>query len=260
MRFAYERGMSLDKVVNPQGLRTFDGVFTPTVLTVLGVVMYLRLGWVVGNAGFVDTLAIILMAHAITICTALSMASMVSNIEIGAGGAYAIISRSLGFEIGGAIGIPLYFSQAFSVAFYIIGFVELWLSFFPTHSPTLIALVAWAVLAGVSIKSAQLAFRVQYVVLAAIAASLVSFLPGRRCRSSNRCGGARMLRLDSGKRLPSFFRRLPASWLASACRENCARRAAASSLAHCRPSPSVWPYMLRWLTGLPIRRRKAPCW
>ena len=170
--------MGLDKVVNPQGLRTFDGVFTPTVLTILGVVMYLRLGWVVGNAGFVDTLAIIFMAHAITICTALSMASMVSNIEIGAGGAYAIISRSLGFEIGGAIGIPLYFSQAFSVAFYIIGFVELWLSFFPTHSPTLVALVTWAVLAGVSIKSAQLAFRVQYFVLAAIVASLVSFFTG----------------------------------------------------------------------------------
>ncbi len=67
----------MNKVVNPQGLRTFDGVFTPTVLTILGVVMYLRLGWVVGNAGFVDTLAIILMAHAITICTALSMASSV---------------------------------------------------------------------------------------------------------------------------------------------------------------------------------------
>ena len=101
-----------------KGLGTLEGVFTPTILTILGVVMYLRLGWVVGNVGLIETVIIILLAHSITICTALSMASMVSNIEIGAGGAYAIISRSLGFEIGGAIGIPLYFSQAFSVAMF----------------------------------------------------------------------------------------------------------------------------------------------
>ena len=161
-----------------KGLGTLEGVFTPTILTILGVVMYLRLGWVVGNVGLIETIIIILLAHSITICTALSMASMVSNIEIGAGGAYAIISRSLGFEIGGAIGIPLYFSQAFSVAFYIIGFVELWQSYFPSHSGLLIGVVTWAVLTAISMKSAQLAFRVQYFVLAAIVVSIASFLAG----------------------------------------------------------------------------------
>ena len=67
-----------------KGLGTLEGVFTPTILTILGVVMYLRLGWVVGNVGLIETVIIILLAHSITICTALSMASMVSNIEIGA--------------------------------------------------------------------------------------------------------------------------------------------------------------------------------
>ena len=161
-----------------KGLGTLDGVFTPTILTILGVVMYLRLGWVVGNVGLIETFIIILLAHSITICTALSMASMVSNIEIGAGGAYAIISRSLGFEIGGAIGIPLYFSQAFSVAFYIIGFVELWQTYFPTHSGLLIGVITWALLTALSMKSAQLAVRVQYFVMAAIAISIASFLAG----------------------------------------------------------------------------------
>ncbi len=168
----------MDLEMEKKGLGTLEGVFTPTILTILGVVMYLRLGWVVGNAGLVETVIIILLAHSITICTALSMASMVSNIEIGAGGAYAIISRSLGFEIGGAIGIPLYFSQAFSVAFYIIGFVELWHSYFPTHSGLLIGVITWACLTALSMKSAQLAFRVQYFVLAAIAISIASFLAG----------------------------------------------------------------------------------
>lgn len=168
----------MEHEVEKKGLGTLEGVFTPTILTVLGVVLYLRLGWVVGNVGLVETIIIILLAHSITISTALSMASMVSNIEIGAGGAYALISRSLGFEIGGAIGIPLYFSQAFSVAFYIIGFVELWQSYFPSHSGILVGVFTWACLTALSLKSARLAFRVQYFVLAAIVLSIASFLAG----------------------------------------------------------------------------------
>ena len=94
---------------------TFEGVFTPTILTILGAIMYLRLGWVVGNAGFGGALVIILLAKLVTVTTGLAIASMASNIKIGPGGSYAIISRSLGLEIGGAVGIPLYLSQALVV-------------------------------------------------------------------------------------------------------------------------------------------------
>ena len=114
---------------------TFGGVFTPDVLTILGVIMYLRLGWVVGNAGFLGALAIILLAKIITICTALSMSSITTNIKIGAGGAYSIISKSLGLEAGGSIGIPFYISQTLSAALYIVqrGGCE----FFPRTPPCL---------------------------------------------------------------------------------------------------------------------------
>ncbi|MDX1372189.1 MAG: hypothetical protein R3321_06945, partial [Nitrososphaeraceae archaeon] len=95
---------------------TFAGVFTPDVLTILGVIMYLRLGWVVGNAGLIGAVIIILLAKSITICTGLSMASITTNIKIGAGGAYSIISKSLGLETGGSIGIPFYISQTLSAA------------------------------------------------------------------------------------------------------------------------------------------------
>ncbi|MFB6240866.1 MAG: Na-K-Cl cotransporter, partial [Gemmatimonadota bacterium] len=87
---------------------TFGGVFTPTLLTILGVIMFLREGWVIGNAGFLGGLAVILLAFGITVLTALSMSSITTNIRIGAGGAYAIIAQSLGLEIGGALGIPRY--------------------------------------------------------------------------------------------------------------------------------------------------------
>lgn len=160
------------------GLKTFEGVYTPTLLTILGVILYLRLGWVVGNVGLWGTIVIILLAHVITVCTALSMSSMLTNIRIGPGGAYAIVSRSLGLEMGGAIGIPLYLSQTLSIAFYITGFSELWVHFFPSHSIVWVGAATWAVLTAVSMVSARLAFQLQYGILAAVALSVVAFLTG----------------------------------------------------------------------------------
>ena len=84
-----------------QRFGTFAGVFTPTLLTILGVILYLRLGWVVGNAGLVGAWVIIGLATCITACTALSMSSLATNTRLEAGGPYAIIRRSLGLEVGG---------------------------------------------------------------------------------------------------------------------------------------------------------------
>ncbi|HQV34381.1 MAG TPA: hypothetical protein PKV71_21000, partial [Calditrichia bacterium] len=104
---------------SPTKFGTFGGVFSPTVLTILGVIMYLRLGWVVGNAGLLGVIAIIFLAKSITVCTSLSLASITTNIKIGAGGAYSIIAKSLGLETGGSVGIPFYVSQTLSAALYI---------------------------------------------------------------------------------------------------------------------------------------------
>lgn len=158
---------------------TFEGVFTPCLLSILGVIMFLRLGWVVGNIGFGGTLMIIGFANMITLATALSMSSVVTNIRIGAGGAYSIIAKSLGIEAGGAIGIPLYISQAVSVAFYITGFAEGWLFIFPGHSLLLVSLIAWALLLIISYLSAKLAFKVQYFIFILIGLSIASILMGK---------------------------------------------------------------------------------
>jgi amino acid transporter len=136
-------GLTTTDAARPEKLGTFGGVFTPTVLTILGVIMYLRLGWVVGNAGLLGAIVIILLAKAVTICTGLSMSSITTNIKIGAGGAYSIISKSLGLEAGGSVGIPFYISQTLSAALYIIGFTEGWLRIFPDHAPLLVSSVAW---------------------------------------------------------------------------------------------------------------------
>ncbi|MBD3291229.1 Na-K-Cl cotransporter, partial [candidate division KSB1 bacterium] len=153
----------------------FGGVFTPDVLTILGVIMYLRLGWVVGNAGFLGAVAIILLAKAVTICTGLSLSSITTNIKIGPGGAYSVISKSLGLEAGGSIGIPFYISQTLSAALYIFGFTEGWLRIFPDHSALVVSSVAWASLLIISYISAFLAIRVQYVIMTILGLSLFSF-------------------------------------------------------------------------------------
>ncbi len=104
---------------------TFAGVFTPSILTILGVIMYLRMGWVVGHAGILGVMAIIAIAHIISITTGLSVSSISTDKKVGAGGVYYVLSRSLGLPIGGALGMTLFVATAFSIALYMVGFAEI---------------------------------------------------------------------------------------------------------------------------------------
>jgi amino acid transporter len=159
---------------------TFGGVFTPCVLMILGVILFLRLGQVVGQAGLLDCLAIILFAHLISLLTALSLASLATNTRVRGGGAYYLISRSLGVEYGGAIGPVFYLALATSVALYVIGFTEAinWLQpdvalpFRPIASVVLL-LVFVCVYVG-----ADWTIKLQYLILGVIALALVSFAAG----------------------------------------------------------------------------------
>lgn len=161
-----------------QKFGTFAGVFVPTVLTILGVIMYLRTGWVVGNAGLGGAILIILLAHVITISTGLAVSSVVTNTRVGAGGAFAIISQSLGLEVGGGIGVPLYLAQAISAALYVLGFSEAWVSIFPSHPFVLVNLAVFALVFAIVYVSAQFASRIQFIILAIVVFSLVSVVLG----------------------------------------------------------------------------------
>ena len=153
---------------------TFAGVFTPTTLTILGVIMYIRQPWVVGNAGIVGALAILLISVAITFTTALSLSSITTNVRIGAGGAFSIISKSLGLEIGGAIGIPFYIAQALAVAMYVFGFREGLNSILPSLNPLLLDIIIFSVVMTIAFISTSFAFKIQYVILGIIVLSLIS--------------------------------------------------------------------------------------
>jgi len=156
----------------------FGGVFVPNVLTILGVIMFLRSGWVVGQAGLHNALLILLIANAITLLTSLSLSAIATNLKVKGGGAYYLISRNLGLEIGGSVGVPLFLAQAVSVAFYIIGFVESLEFLFPEMPARLVSMGTLAVLFVIAWVGADLAIKTQYVILGALALSLVSFFAG----------------------------------------------------------------------------------
>ena len=163
-----------------EGLGTFGGVFTPSILTILGVIMYLRFGWVVGNVGLRNTLWIVTIATSITLLTGLSISQISTDQEVRTGGAYYMVSRSLGAEIGGAVGIPLYLAQALSVALYTLGFAEAVNVIAPDVPIQPLAFATTIVVAIFALISAKAAIRAQYVIMAAIALSLLAFFLGTK--------------------------------------------------------------------------------
>ena len=180
-RLSFRRSTASAAIPKPDsnpGLGTFGGVYTPSILTILGVIMYLRFGWVLGHVGLWGTLLIVTISTFITFLTGLSIAAIATDQVVKAGGAYYMISRSLGIETGGAVGIPLYFAQAFSVALYTIGFAESVVQVFPHLNQTMIALITTILVTALALKSAEVAIRAQYVIMAAIVLSLISLLLG----------------------------------------------------------------------------------
>ncbi len=158
----------------------FGGVFTPSVLTILGVIMFLRFPTVVGYAGLWNTLLILLAAKAITVMTGLSLASISTNMRVKGGGAYYLISRSLGVEFGGVIAVFFYIAQAVAVTLYVIGFTEAILSAFPglNLSFRTVATISNIFVFVCVFIGAGWTIRIQYGILAILLISIASFFLG----------------------------------------------------------------------------------
>jgi amino acid transporter len=159
---------------------TFGGVFTPNVLTILGVIMFLRFGQITGQAGVLQALLILLAAKLITTLTAFSLAAVATNTWVRAGGAYYLISRSLGPEFGGGIAFVFYLAQAISTAMYVIGFAEAFVATFPALGLTgrEVASVANLAVFAVVIVGAGWTIKIQYGILAVLGLALLSFWLG----------------------------------------------------------------------------------
>ncbi|MEP5613864.1 MAG: amino acid permease [Cyclobacteriaceae bacterium] len=163
-------------------------VFLTAISTILGAILFLRFGYVVGSVGFLGSLAIIGLSHLVTIPTAMAIAEIATNEKVEGGGEYYIISRSFGLNIGAAIGVALFISQAVSVAFYVIAFSEAFkpileflnstydLGLYDIRIVSIPALILLAVL--MLTKGADLGVKALYVVASILLFSIIMFFFG----------------------------------------------------------------------------------
>ncbi|WP_372752505.1 amino acid permease [Labilibaculum sp.] len=161
---------------------TFGGVFTPSILTILGVIMYLRFPAIIGQAGLINTIGIIFIAHIISITTSLSVASLSTDKPVQNGGTYFMISRSLGLPIGGTLGLALFVGLSFSVSLYLIGFAESFLQYWGIANTIfnirIAGTIVLAVVTTITFISTSLAIKSQYFIMGAIVLSLLSIFLG----------------------------------------------------------------------------------
>jgi amino acid transporter len=177
--------MSEKQPIKQKKFGTFLGVYLPSLLTVLGLIMYLRFGWVVGNLGLGLTIFIVLLANTITFITGLSAAAIATNIDVGVGGVYYLVSRSLGLETGGAIGVAFYISRTLSITFYSFGLAETVLIFWPEAwgpmpSYAIPAFSAFIILiiTYLSGRSAELVLKFQVPMLILVSLSILALIIG----------------------------------------------------------------------------------
>ncbi|KAJ5329197.1 hypothetical protein N7452_009587 [Penicillium brevicompactum] len=125
------RSKSVDE---PKKLGTFSGVFVPTTLNVLSILMFLRFGFILGQAGVLGILGLLLVSYTINLVTTMSLSAIATNGTVRGGGAYYLISRSLGPEFGGSIGIVFYLGSVFNTGMNAVGLVDCFTQNFGTQS------------------------------------------------------------------------------------------------------------------------------
>uniref|UniRef100_A0A3Q3MVP3 Solute carrier family 12 member 7b n=1 Tax=Mastacembelus armatus TaxID=205130 RepID=A0A3Q3MVP3_9TELE len=126
------------KKKSPQ-MGTFMGVYLPCLQNILGVILFLRLTWIVGTAGILESLVIVGLCCSCTMLTAISMSAIATNGVVPAGGSYYMISRSLGPEFGGAVGLCFYLGTTFAGSMYILGTIEILLTYIVPKAAIFIA-------------------------------------------------------------------------------------------------------------------------
>lgn len=117
------------KPAPPARMGTLIGVYLPCIQNIFGVILFIRLTWVVGTAGAIQGFLIVLTCCCTTMLTAISMSAIATNGVVPAGGSYFMIGRALGPECGGAVGMLFYTGTTLAAAMYIVGAVEIVLTY-----------------------------------------------------------------------------------------------------------------------------------
>lgn len=201
--FIQTGGISMTEQKQGYHFNTFSGVFLPSLLTILGVVMFMRLGTIVGDLGILNALGILLFAESIALATGLSISAISTNTPVQSGGPYFLISRALGPGFGSAIGLTYYVSQSLSVPFYILGFTEAMITVFPGLAPhaLYVSLVPLLVLFGIAMIGANWAIRTQYVIFVVLGVSVLAIFAAALGAPPESARFVDTLRAAPGKRI-----------------------------------------------------------
>src|SRR5574342_851412 len=148
---------TLFKIVKDGKYGAIQGVYIPNVLQMIGVILFMRLGWILGHVGMFTMGFIITLSSLLILITSLSMTSIVSNMKMRGGGAYYLISRSLGVEFGSAVGVLQCITQLCCVALCVSGFAQSICDMIPGLSEPLVKAMTLTVLALTSYFSTDLA-------------------------------------------------------------------------------------------------------
>ncbi|KAL3304442.1 amino acid permease [Colletotrichum asianum] len=115
---------SMEQASKSPKLGVVSGVYIPVCLNIFSILMFLRFGWILGQVGLLGMLGLLVTAYLVDFLTTLSLSAIASNGEVKGGGAYYVISRSLGPEFGGSIGVLFYLAQVFNTALNVVGLID----------------------------------------------------------------------------------------------------------------------------------------
>uniref|UniRef100_A0A8C1Q4Y8 Solute carrier family 12 member 2 n=1 Tax=Cyprinus carpio TaxID=7962 RepID=A0A8C1Q4Y8_CYPCA len=162
------------------------GVLIRCMLNIWGVMLFIRMSWIVGQAGIALSCAIVLMAIVVTSITGLSTSAIATNGFVRGGGAYYLISRSLGPEFGGSIGLIFAFANAVAVAMYVVGFAETVVELLDVNALMtdeindirIVGTLTVILLLGISVAGMEWEAKAQIVLLVILVAAICNYFIG----------------------------------------------------------------------------------
>lgn len=163
------------------------GVLVRCMLNIWGVMLFIRMSWIVGQAGIALSCLIVCMATIVTTITGLSTSAIATNGFVRGGGAYYLISRSLGPEFGGSIGLIFAFANAVAVAMYVVGFAETVVELLAgadammtdqTNDIRIVGTITVILLLGISVAGMEWEAKAQIFLLVVLVTAIFNFFIG----------------------------------------------------------------------------------
>ncbi|NXO93843.1 S12A1 protein, partial [Certhia brachydactyla] len=163
------------------------GVLVRCMLNIWGVMLFIRLSWIVGQAGIGLGIIVIALSVVVTTLTGISMSAICTNGVVRGGGAYYLISRSLGPEFGGSIGLIFAFANAVAVAMYVVGFAETVVELLKesdtlmvdeSNDIRIIGTITVVCLLGISVAGMEWEAKAQVILLIVLLVAIANFFIG----------------------------------------------------------------------------------